>query len=247
VAYLEAGPRDSLALARDVLGIARAARTVAERLAEALLGSDARVTRIADGRWCLAGEGASPPLPSCRFAVVDVETTGWSLTRGGRIIEVAVVRCADGRAETAFEGLVDPEGPVAPAVMALTGIAPRDLAGRPAFAGVADQVLDALLGAVFVAHNVRFDWTFVASELRAARGILLGGPRLCTLRLSRRLLPGLDSRGLDAVARALGVRIEGRHRAGGDARATAQVLLRLLDLAREAGARTLADLATVRA
>jgi DNA polymerase III subunit epsilon len=95
---------------------------------------------------------------------------------------------------------------------------------------------------VFVAHNVRFDWGFVAQGIRRARDVELDGPRICTVRLAKKLIPGLRSRGLDSVARYFGVEIENRHRAGGDAHATARVFLRLLDRAKEGGARTVKDL-----
>jgi DNA polymerase-3 subunit epsilon len=116
------------------------------------------------------------------------------------------------------------------------------VAQQPTFADVADDVMGALAGRVFVAHNVRFDWLFVAREMRRCRDIVLDGPRLCTVQLSRRMVPGLGSRGLDNVARYFGVEIRGRHRAAGDAMATAAVLQHLIELARERGATTLDEL-----
>ena len=107
---------------------------------------------------------------------------------------------------------------------------------------MAGQVLAALAGRVFVAHNARFDWGFVTAELRRARDLTLDGPRLCTVRLARRLLPQLESRSLDSLTYFFGLTNPARHRAAGDALATAELLGRLLDLAREQGARTLADL-----
>jgi DNA polymerase III epsilon subunit family exonuclease len=249
LAYLEAGPASSVALARDVLGLAGAGRKIAERLADTLLSPDPRVARSRDGRWVLAGtEGGNPALSldTARFAVVDVETTGMAPGAGGRIVEIAVVLVEPGggadRVSIALDTLVNPDAPMHPAVQSLTGITAAALRTAPRFAAVADRVLDCLTGAVFVGHNVRFDWGFVAAELLRARSVLLAGPRLCTVSLSRRLLPGMSSRGLDAVAARLGIEIERRHRAGGDARATAQVLRRLLALARERGAVTVGDL-----
>jgi DNA polymerase-3 subunit epsilon len=95
---------------------------------------------------------------------------------------------------------------------------------------------------VFVAHNVRFDWGFLAAELRRARGISLTGPRLCTARLARRLVPEAESCGLDWLSGYFGLENPARHRALGDAWATADLLVRLLDRARRDGARTLQDL-----
>jgi DNA polymerase-3 subunit epsilon len=105
-----------------------------------------------------------------------------------------------------------------------------------------DGLLDALRDTVFVAHNARFDWAFVTAEVERARGLVLHGPRVCTLRLARRLLPDLPRRNLDTVADHFGITIEGRHRAVGDAVAAARVLEKLVGIAKENGAVTLGDL-----
>jgi DNA polymerase III epsilon subunit-like protein len=117
--------------------------------------------------------------------------------------------------------------------------------GQPTFAEIADDVLSALAGRVFAAHNAQFDWRFVDSEVRRARDVRLDGPRVCTVKLARRLIPGLKNRGLDSVSRYFGVEIENRHRAGGDAVATAKILVRLLERASEQGASTIDDLMRV--
>ena len=222
VAYLEGGPAASAALLRDVLGLSRAPRRIADQVARSLVGDDPRVVRIADGRWALAAAAAqSPPLDACRFAVVEVQ--------GG---------CLRRR----FETLVDPQAPISPFAERLTGITAAALRGAPPFARIADGLCEALAAAVFVAHNARFDWMFVAAELERARGVLLQGPRLCTLRLSRRLVKDVKGRRLDRLTDYFGITNRARHRAGGDAEATAQLLVRLLDLAKERGAVTLADL-----
>ncbi len=241
MAHLEAwgGPAGSLAIVRDVLGIAQANRHTADRIATALLGTDPRFARTIDGRWTLvAPVGSSPTLESCRFAVVDVETTGVRARRGDRIIEIAVV--VDG--EVAFHSLVNPGIPVPVFVGSLTGITEPMLRDAPPFDAVVDGLLDALRGTVFVAHNARFDWAFVSAEVNRARGLLLQGPRVCTMRLARKLLPDLPRRNLDTVSYHFGITIEGRHRAVGDAVAAAKCLHRLVGLAKEQGALTLADL-----
>jgi len=241
MAYLEGGgPAASLAIVRDVLGIAQANRHNADRIATALLASDPRFTRTTDGRWTLvtAAAVASPALESCRFAVVDVETTGVRARRGDRIIEIAVVR----EGQVAFHSLVNPGIPVPPFVGTLTGISSDMLRDAPSFDAIADGLLDALRDTVFVAHNARFDWAFVSAEVERARGLLLQGPRVCTMRLARRLLPDLPRRNLDTVSYHFGITIEGRHRAVGDAVAAARVLAKLVGMARELGAVTLADL-----
>ena len=231
---------------RDVLALPRAPRGLADRVAAALLAGDPRVTRLSDGRWALAGAAASPPLDACRFAVVDVEATGTSPRRGHRVLEIAVATIADGEARLAYETLVNPEQPIAPLVAGLTGITDQLVRDAPRFDGIADVVLATLAGRVFVAHNVRFDWTFVGAELLRTRSLLLQGPRVCTVRLARRLLPPLASRTLDALAHYFGFEIVGRHRAGPDALAAARIFQHLVSIAKGLAAVTLEDLGKVR-
>jgi DNA polymerase-3 subunit epsilon len=223
------------------LGIRQANRHTADRIAAALLAADARFGRTADGRWTVAAQTpeASPALESCTFAVVDVETTGVRAFRGDRIMEIAVVRL-DGT--VAFHSLINPGIPIPEFVAGLTGIDARMIRNAPPFEVIVDSLLAALEGCVFVAHNARFDWAFVSTEIERARGLLLQGPRVCTVRLARKLLPDLQRRNLDTVSYHFGIEIEGRHRAAPDAIAAAKCLGRLLRMARHNGAVTLADL-----
>jgi DNA polymerase-3 subunit epsilon len=245
---LAGGPETAAALCDQVLGLAGAPLAVAERLAVALLGPDPRVHQLPDGRWSLVAEACgSPLLEDCAFAVVDVETTGSSAGGGDRVTEVAVVVVQGVRCEMVFESLVNPGRAIPMPATMVTGITDAMVRRAPEFHELADAILGALAGRVFVAHNARFDWTFLGAELRRAREVALGGPRLCTVRLARRLVPGLRSCGLDSVMRWFGFENPARHRAGGDAWVTAQLLGRLLALARETGARTLADLSGLEA
>jgi DNA polymerase III subunit epsilon len=239
---LAGGPAHVEAIARDVLGLPMAPPAVAARLATALLGADPRVSQLADGRWALvpAAHG-SPMLDECAFAVVDVETTGMQAV-GDRIIEVGIVVVQGTRRERVLDRLVNPGRPVPGPIQQVTRIRDADVRDAPRFEAMADEVLTALSGRVFVAHNVRFDWSFLSAELRRTRGLSLTGPRLCTARLARRLVPEAESCGLDWLSTWFGLDNPARHRAGGDAWATAELLARLLVLARRDGARTLQDL-----
>ncbi len=247
MALMLEGPCSADRLARDVMGLKTAPLAVAERLSVAMLGADPRVRQLQDGRWALVAEaGGSPLIEECAFAVVDVETTGSRASSGAdRVMEVAVVLVHGSRREVIFDSLVNPRMFIPPRIAGLTGISAQMVAKAPDFDQVADQVLSALAGRVFVAHNARFDWGFLTSEMRRARGLALTGSMLCTVRLTRMLLPELESRGLDHVANYFGIENPARHRAGGDALVTAQVLERLLLVAREKGARTLADLESI--
>ena len=245
---LSLGPATSAALCDRVLGLAGAPAVVTDRLAVALLGPDPRVSQLADGRWSLVAEArGSPLLEDCAFAVVDVETTGSRSGGGDRVTEVAVVVVQGPRCEVVFESLVNPGRPIPSPASTITGITDAMVRAAPEFGELADGVLAALAGRIFVAHNARFDWGFLTAELKRVKDLALNGPRLCTVRLARRLVPGLRSCGLDAVTHWFGFENPARHRAGGDALVTAQLLGRLLALARESGARTLAYLALIEA
>lgn len=243
LALLAAGPVDAMVLARDVMGLAAAPPAVAGRLAVALLGADPRVRQLDDGRWTLAGGAErSPALAACTFAVVDVETTGMRASGDDRVTDIAVVLVQGDRVELAFDSLINPGCAISPQITALTGITDAMVADAPTFDMAADAILAALAGRVFVAHNVRFDWSFVNAELRRNRGLSLDGPRLCTVRMSRRLIHGLTSHALDHVTAHFNLDNGARHRASGDALVTAEILRRLLALAGEQGANTLDDL-----
>ncbi len=121
----------------------------------------------------------------------------------------------------------------------LTNITWGMVKDAPRFADVCPQLLGVLEGNVFVAHNVGFDWRFLSMEVERATGRALQGRRLCTVRLAKKLLPQLRRRSLDHITTHFGIEISVRHRAGGDALATAKVLLRLLREARSQGLATL--------
>ncbi len=243
LALMAGGPIDATVIAAQVLGLPMAPTSVAERLAVALLGADPRVRQQSDGRWALvtAAQG-SPLLEECAFAVVDVETTGMRPGEDDRITEIAVVVVQGSRRELVFDSLINPGRPIPSRITELTGISDAMVREAPSFRDVADQLLSALAGRVFVAHNARFDWGFVGAEVRRARELVLDGPRLCTVRLARRLYRGEQSYGLDALAHRFAFEFPARHRAAGDAIVTGMLLERLMVAARDHGARTLADI-----
>jgi DNA polymerase-3 subunit epsilon len=244
--HLRLGPRAASTLCREILGLFGAPAPICDRVAFALLGADPRVRLLEDGRWSLVPEAqGSPLLDDCAFAVVDVETTGMRAGFGDRITEIAVALVHGGRREIVFESLVNPERPIPRPVRTITQITDEMVRHAPRFSDLAERVLAVLSGRVFVAHNARFDWNFLSAELRRSRDLTLDGTRLCTVRLARRLVKGVRSCGLDSLCRFFGFQNGARHRAAGDALVTAELLCRLLTLAREDGARTLQDLAMI--
>lgn len=197
-----------------------------------------RARRAAAARAGVHGESDDVSLHDLRYAVVDVETTGTSLAQRDRVTEIAIVH-VDGRAVSeCYETLVNPERSIPPAIVALTRITQAMVQDAPRFPHVTPEVVGRLRGRIFVAHNASFDWRFVSHEVQRSAGVVLSGEMLCTVRLSRVLLPQLPRRSLDAVTHYFGIDVGARHRAGGDALATAQVLVRLLQLAAERGATT---------
>lgn len=181
-------------------------------------------------------------LVARRWAVVDVETTGGSPAFGDRITEFAAVIVEGGRVVDSFASLVNPQRSIPVFITRLTGISRAMVRDQPTFAELAPQIRRVLGDRTFVAHNAGFDWKFVNTEITRATGLPLRVDRLCTVRLSRRLLSHLHRRTLDSVCRYYGVEITDRHRALGDALATARVLLRLLDDAGSRGCDTWEDL-----
>lgn len=246
--YLAAGPADAQSLIAHVCQLPKMPATVAEHMATALFAGQHRFVREPDGRWTLFSKRESPvafpldQLSDLRYAVVDVEATGGSAHRGDRITEIAVVEVRDGVATTMFDTLVNPERAIPPWVSRLTNISWEMVKDAPTFREVCDQLLGVLDGRVFVAHNANFDWRFLSREIERVTGRRLEGRKLCTVKLARKLLPQLRRRSLDYVSMHYGVEITRRHRAGGDALATAQVLVRMLQDVRRRGCASWHDL-----
>ncbi|HEX6588900.1 MAG TPA: 3'-5' exonuclease [Longimicrobiales bacterium] len=171
---------------------------------------------------------AAAELSSLEYAIVDVETTGGSASRGHRITEVGVVCLnGEGRFIGEFKTLVNPFRPIPPSITRLTGITDGMAADAPSFAEIAPELRRWLDGRVFVAHNAGFDWRFVGFEMEQTTGIRMSAPVLCTVRMARKLVPEIRSRSLDALQSFFGVHNEARHRAYGDARATARIFRRM--------------------
>jgi DNA polymerase-3 subunit epsilon len=148
------------------------------------------------------------------LAIIDVETTGCNPLLD-RVIEIAVIR-TDGAGE--FSSLVNPERSLPPFITSLTGISAGDLAGAPLFEEIASEIAILLEGAVFTAHNARFDYGFIHSEFKRI-GLPFSAPILCTVRLSRKLYPKQRQHNLESIIVRHGIPVEQRHRALDDARA----------------------------
>jgi DNA polymerase-3 subunit epsilon len=235
------GPAHTLELARGVLRLSGPAGALTTAV-HTLLDRDARFRVDEQGVWSFESSARGIPLQDLAYAVVDVETTGGSLASGHRIVDIAIVRVEGGQVGEVWRTLVNPGRDLPWDVQRLTGISDGMVAVAPWFEHIAPEVTARLEGRVFVGHNVAFDWRFVSTELVEALGAAPSVARLCTIRMARFLLRGVRRRNLDALARYYGIVNHARHRADGDALATARVFVRLLD---EARARGLHDLSAL--
>ena len=148
---------------------------------------------------------------------VDIETNGLNHVRG-RVVEVAAIRVENGQITREFRQLIDPGVPLPQFITRLTGITQNDLAGAPIFAAIADELHECLSGAIFVAHNVRFDYSFLKQEFKRI-GKQFNPRQLCTVRLSRALYPTERSHKLASVIERHNLQVSARHRAYDDAHA----------------------------
>ena len=157
-----------------------------------------------------------------KYAIVDLETNG----RANRVTEVAIIVYENGKIIHSYKSLVNPGGSIPSFITSLTGITQEMLVDQPSFKEIAEDVKESLEGCVFVAHNVNFDYNILKAEFENI-GHSFKYPKLCTVRLSRKLLPGHRSYSLGNICSALGVSNHSRHRAYGDALATVELFKKL--------------------
>jgi DNA polymerase-3 subunit epsilon len=172
------------------------------------------------------------PDPRQSYVVVDVETTG-GIGPTHRVTEIGAVLVRGGRAIRRYETLLNPGRRIPARITRLTGISEAMVTGAPVFADIAEEFLEFAGDAVFVAHNVNFDYRFVQQEF-ARLGRVFRRPRICTCSGMRKAFPGQRSYALDALCRAFGIPLERHHRALCDAEAAA-ALLALIQERRAAG------------
>lgn len=180
-------------------------------------------------------------LDELEYVAVDLEATGAKMPPN-RIIELGAYRISRGRIVDKFLTLVNPEIPIPRFVITLTGITNEMVKTAPVFADVAPKWLDFAGDAVLIAHNAPFDTSFLNHEVsRVYPGHRMSNAHLCTVKLCRRVFPGLTNYRLETVASHFCIPIMHRHRAGSDALATAEVFLHLLSGLNEQGVKDLAS------
>lgn len=174
-------------------------------------------------------------LPRSRFVVLDFETNGLSASRGGEVIETGAVRLDDGRPAGTFHALSRPLLGIPAGATAVHGISSADVADAPRFREVLPDLLAFLEDRIVVAHNARFDRSFLDAAVESAGLPRLANPFLDTVRLSRGLHPHLDAHDLESLCVSHRIRRAARHRALPDALATAELLRLLAAEAAESG------------
>lgn len=155
------------------------------------------------------------------FAITDIETTGGSL-KTTKITEIAIVLHDGTRIIDEYSTLINPECSIPPFISRLTGIDDDMVSDAPTFYEVAKKIVEFTEDTIFVAHNVNFDYKVLRHEFKSL-GYDFIKPHLCTVRSARYILPNHTSYSLGKLSNDLGIKIVGRHRAKGDAIATAEL------------------------
>lgn len=161
------------------------------------------------------------------FVVVDVETTG-SLPGKDRIIEIGAAKVFDNKIVDTFKTLINPNRQIPRIITEITGITNQMVARAPSFLAVADKFKEFIGKSVFAAHNATFDYNFVNMEFAMASIGHMQNPMICTLKLARQTFPGFIYYNLPDLCRNLKISHPRAHRAGDDAFATAQLLIKIL-------------------
>ena len=241
------GPVHAEDAARRLFALRQAPVALARSLLADVVETDARLAWSGDAVALAEPQGAALLLEDATYVVVDLETTGLRPGECG-ICEIGAVRLRGFEVEAEFETLVDPGLPIGAGASAVTGLRNEQLRGAPRPAEAVRSFLDFAGDAVLVAHNARFDLAFLDRETERLTGSRIGSPVVDTVRLARRLLAGrVAGFGLGQLAWFLDTAERPCHRALPDARATAELLLALIGLAQERGARTVADLSALAA
>ncbi len=160
------------------------------------------------------------------YAIIDVETTG-SSPFNGKITEIAIYIYNGSEITDSFCSLVNPECGIPWNITQLTGITNEMVESAPKFYEIAKKIVEITANTTFVAHNAAFDYSFVREEFKRL-GYDYKRKTMCTVSLSRKLIPGLRSYSLGNICQDLNITIEGRHRAGGDALATVKLFEKIL-------------------
>jgi DNA polymerase III epsilon subunit family exonuclease len=241
------GPVVADEAARRLFALRHSPVALARSLLAEVVEADARLAWNGDSVALAQPLGSELQLEDATYVVVDLETTG--LRPGSsQICEIGAVKVVGFEIVDEFETLVDPRVALSPTITAITGLTNGQLRGAPVPRVAVSRFLSFAGDAVLVAHNARFDLAFLDRETELLTGSRLAAPVVDTVSLARRVLAGRVPRAsLAQLSYFFGTSVQPCHRALPDAQATAEVLLALIGLAQERGARTVADLVALSA
>jgi DNA polymerase-3 subunit alpha (Gram-positive type) len=223
---LTGGTADVVNVVDFVMKIRRPPAELAKLLIADIVDGDPRLRLEGDTLELVGRESAR--LSETEFVVFDLETTG-AKCPPCRVTEIGAYRVAGGRVAEEFQTLVNPEMQIPPFITQLTGISDAMVADAPRFGEIADGFLRFIGDAVLVAHNAHFDLRFLNHEVGLAFGnYRMVNEHLCTVQLSRKLIPEIPNHKLKTVAEHYEIRLDNHHRAADDARATAEIFVNLL-------------------
>jgi DNA polymerase-3 subunit alpha (Gram-positive type) len=237
VAFLRArgGRASAVKVIDHVMRIRKPARDLARILAEDLAERDPRLVVDDEFVYLVNPDHEARDLFDTGYVVFDLETTG-AKAPPCRITEIGAYRVKNGVVMDNFHTLVNPETTIPPFIVGLTGITDEMVRDAPKFREVAADLLEFIGDSVLVAHNARFDIGFLNHEIgRVYEDYRIANASLCTVQLSRKLLPDIENHKLKTVASHYSVELLHHHRAGDDAHATAWIFVNLLNLLRSHG------------
>lgn len=238
------GSAPAVAVVDYVMRIRQPEPLFARLLVDDLIKRDPRLRRDDDDEvHLIEPDHDSLHLDDAGFVVFDLETTG-AKAPPCRITEVGAYLVKKGEIADEFHSLVNPETPIPAFITALTGISDDMVADAPLFGDVAPRFLEFIGDSVLVAHNAHFDMGFLNHEIgRVFEDYRVWNPSLCTVQLSRRLVPQIENHKLKTLAKHFSVDLINHHRASDDAKATAHVFINLLN---DLKARGIGDLGAAR-
>jgi DNA polymerase III epsilon subunit family exonuclease len=236
------GKASAVSVVDFIMKIRRPDPQLARLLVQDLIDHDPRLRLVGDTVELVEGNYWDRELAKTGFVVFDLETTG-SKAGPCRITEIGAWRVDGGRVTDEFQTLVNPTVPIPWFITQLTGISDEMVRHAPLFREVADQFLEFIGDSVLVAHNSGFDMRFLNYEV----GLVypeyrVANPCLCTVQLSRRLLPDILNHKLKTVAEHYSIDLVNHHRASDDALATAHIFVNLLTRLQSDGVNDLAGL-----
>lgn len=231
----QGGRAEAITVLDYVMNISSPAPSLATLLVSDLVSTDPRLRMDGDIVELVEDDRSRIRLAEADFVVFDLETTG-AKAPPCRVTEIGAYRVRGREITGEYHSLVNPGTPIPEFITGLTGINDDMVKDAPRFSELADGLLDFIGDAVLVAHNAPFDMRFLNHEIELVHGkYRVANPYLCTVRLARKLIPQIENHKLSTVANFYSIDLTNHHRASDDARATARIFIKLLDLMQEKG------------